>query len=78
MSMNHSQNISSRHKCLKCGKTFIYKIGYLKHIQKHEVKDAEIEATSTLLVSVDKSETETKENSIVGSLKPKTSKQEMF
>ena len=28
--------LPSRFKCLKCDKTFLYKIGYNKHIEKHE------------------------------------------
>ena len=29
-------NSPSRFKCLKCDKTFLYKIGYNKHVEKHK------------------------------------------
>ena len=33
---SHSQKETRRFECLKCDKSFLYKIAYNKHIEKHE------------------------------------------
>ena len=40
---DHLPKESSRFECLKCDKSFLYKIGYFKHMQKHENKKTEVE-----------------------------------
>ena len=59
---NHSTIESSRFECLICSKTFLYRIGYVKHMQKHESKKTETETIST--TTLDKDETNTEENSV--------------
>ena len=60
---NHSPKENSSFECLKCDKSFFYKIGYVKHMQKHEWKKTELEIIA--VNSLDKDETNNKENIFV-------------
>ena len=60
---NHSPKESSRLECLKCHKIFLYKIGYFKHIQKHENKKTDFKTIP--VNSLDKNETKNNENVFV-------------
>ena len=59
---SHSSIESSRFECLRCCKTFLYRIGYVKHMQKHESKKTEPEAISPISY---KDETKPDKNTMV-------------
>ena len=40
---NHSLIKRSRFECPKCDKSFLYRIGYFKHMQQHEDNKTELE-----------------------------------